>query len=77
MNSGFRNSDGWNCANADAEPAPRAVHLDPDERHQRPAQHEAAPHPTSANRRAIVTGSIDTPIITGSDTPTHISCRQK
>jgi hypothetical protein len=28
-------------------------------------------------RRAVTTGSIETPNNTGSETPTHITCRQK
>jgi hypothetical protein len=35
------------------------------------------PAPSTASRRACATGNIDTPNNTGSDTPTHISCRQK
>ena len=35
------------------------------------------PVPSTAMRRAVTTGSIDTTNKTGSETPTHITCRQK
>ena len=64
MNSGFRNSDGWNWVKPDAEPAPRAVHLVPmtGTRNSRTVKRTA---PTIDSRRAVALGSIETPIITG------------
>jgi hypothetical protein len=59
---------------ADAEPAPRAVHLDADDRHQeqRTVKRTA---PRIDSRRAVDLGSIETAIITGTASRIQISWR--
>ncbi len=76
MKQGFKNSDGWNSD------TPRSI--------QRRAplcttpmngtsarQARKISAQISAIRRASATGAIDTAIISGTETPTHINWRQK
>ena len=76
MNRGLRNSDGWNSAMP--TPIQRRAPLCTAPMNGVTASRKAkSAAPLSASRRAVATGSIDTPNSTGSDTPTHISWRQK
>ena len=76
MNIGFRNSDGWNCA----MPTPiqrRAPLISTPIKGVTARIAIRMPVPSTAMRRAVTTGSIETTNNTGSETPTHITCRQK
>ena len=67
-NAGLRNSDGCSDDAADTDPAPRAVHLGADQRHQRPAapaNDDSAPAPMRRSAAASASSSVETPSITG------------
>ena len=60
---------------ADAEPAPRAVHLAADDRHQEEQDGEDDRADDREPPRRSACGSIETPIITGTATAIQISWR--
>ncbi len=76
MNMGLRNSEGWNCAKPNPSQR-RAPFTDTPTNGVSARQHSSTTVPTSAIRRAVASGIIDTPNSTGIDSPTQISCRQK
>ena len=74
MNSGFRNSDGWNWAmpKPSQRRAPFTSVPITGTRNSRPVKTTA---PSRQSRRARALGSIETTIITGMATAIHISWR--
>ena len=70
MNTGFRNSDGWNCA----MPPPihrRAPFTSTPTNGVASSSSPKNAHAPSANRRASAVGSIEKTSMTGTDSATH------